>query len=56
MEVNCFQILLIDVIFYFFNMFKRWYLTANKKWKPEYMRHRRVNPLTDGAKFIWFFT
>ena len=25
MEVNCFQILLIDVIFYF-NMFKKWYV------------------------------
>ena len=27
---------------FIFDMFKRWCLCANKKWKPEYMRHRRL--------------
>ena len=27
---------------FIFNMFKRWYLMCCKKWKLEYMRHRRL--------------
>ena len=40
MEVNSFQILMSHFIF---NILKMWYLyRANKKWKPEYMLHRRL--------------
>ena len=45
MEVNCFQILLIYVTFYVYHVQKVVHNDLIKKWKPEYMRHRRLKGL-----------
>ena len=42
MEVNFFQILLIDVTLIDVTCLKDGTYCANKKWIPEYMRHRRL--------------
>ena len=41
MDVNTFQILLIDVTFYFYHV-QKVVLNVLIKMKPEYMRHRRL--------------
>ena len=42
MEVNSFQILLVDGHILSLTYLKCGTWCANKKWKPEYMRHRRL--------------
>ena len=53
MEVNSSQILLVDVTFYF-NIFKFGTWCANKKWKSEYMRQRRLKGWNMYFIHCWF--